>query len=147
MTDLTGKLISNTYKDLLQVNSSASNGGITTSLTNIQSGNGVSTALKLATNKGQITGTFGVSGNTSIVGGLYISQNVCACSYYGDGSNLTGITEAATGDKCVGRESVVGNLYVSGTTSITGANFLHSPATVSGATGFLGTVRVSGATS
>ena len=69
MTDLTGKLISNTYKDLLQVNSSASNGGITTSLTNVQSGNGVNTALKLATNKGQITGTFGVSGNTSITGG------------------------------------------------------------------------------
>jgi len=48
MTDLTGTLISNTYKDLLQVNSSASNGGITTSLTNIQSGNGVNTALNLA---------------------------------------------------------------------------------------------------
>ena len=51
MTDLTGKLISNTYKDLLLVNSSASNGGITTSLTNIQSGNGTNTALQLATNK------------------------------------------------------------------------------------------------
>jgi hypothetical protein len=147
MTDLTGKLISNTYKDLLQVNSSASNGGITTSLTNIQSGNGTNTALKLATNKGQITGTFGVSGNTSIVGGLVISQNVCACAYYGDGSNLTGISASPTGDICVGSASVVGNLYVSGTTSITGATVLHSTATVSGATGFLGTVRVSGATS
>ena len=51
MTDLTGKLISNTYKDLLLVNSSASNGGISTSLTNVQSGNGVNTALNLATNQ------------------------------------------------------------------------------------------------
>ena len=56
MTDLTGKLISNTYKDLLQVNSSASNGGITTSITNIQSGNGVNTALYLATNQAKIVG-------------------------------------------------------------------------------------------
>jgi cytoskeletal protein CcmA (bactofilin family) len=146
MTDLTGTFISNTYKDLLQVNSSASNGGITTSLTNIQSGNGTNTALKLATNKGQITGTFGVSGNTSIRGGLLITQNVCACAYYGDGSNLTGVEADITGDICVGSASIAGNLYVSGTTSITGAAILHSTATVSGATGFLGTVRVSGNT-
>jgi len=146
MTDLTGTLISNTYKDLLQVNSSASNGGITTSLTNVQSGNGVNTALNLATNKGQITGTFGVSGNTSIIGGLYISQNVCASAYYGDGSNLTGISASPTGNICVGSASVVGTLYVSGTTSITGATVLHSTATVSGAAGFLSTVRVSGNT-
>ena len=112
MTNLTGKLISNTYKDLLQVNSSASNGGITTSLTNVQSGNGVNTALKLATDKGQITGTFGVSGNTSIRGNLFITKTVSASTYYGDGSNLTGISANATGNICVGNASVVGNLYV-----------------------------------
>ena len=146
MTDLTGTLISNTYKDLLQVNSSASNGGITTSLTNVQSGNGVNTALNLATTQVKIDGTFGVSGNTSITGGLAISQRVCASSYYGEGSNLTGISANATGNICVGNASVVGNLYVSGTTSITGATVLHSTATVSGAAGFLSTVRVSGNT-
>ena len=146
MTDLTGKLISNTYKDLLQVNSSASNGGITTSLTNVQSGNGVNTALNLATNQAKIDGTFGVSGATSSTGDLYVTGKVCASAFYGDGSNLTGISAAATGDICVGSASVVGNLYVSGTTSITGAAVLHSTATVSGATGFLSTVRVSGNT-
>jgi cytoskeletal protein CcmA (bactofilin family) len=134
MTDLTGKLISNTYKDLLQVNSSASNGGITTSITNIQSGNGVNTALNLATNKAKIDGSLEVAGT------------VCASTYYGDGSNLTGVVAAVGGDICVGSASIVGNLYVSGTTSITGATVLHSTATVSGATGFLGTVRVSGNT-
>ena len=134
MTDLTGKLISNTYKDLLQVNSSASNGGITTSLTNIQSGNGVNTALNLATNQAKIDGNLEVAGT------------VCASTYYGDGSNLTGVSGVVGGNICVGNASVVGNLYVSGTTSITGATVLHSTATVSGATGFLGTVRVSGNT-
>jgi hypothetical protein len=134
MTDLTGKLISNTYKDLLQVNSSASNGGITTSITNIQSGNGVNTALNLATDKAKIDGSLEVAGT------------VCASTYYGDGSNLTGVVAAITGDICVGSASIVGNLYVSGTTSITGATVLKSTVTVSGATGFLGTVRVSGNT-
>ena len=43
-----------------------------------------------------------VSGNTSIVGGLVVSQNVCASAYYGDGSNLTGISASPTGDICVG---------------------------------------------
>jgi len=134
MTDLTGKLISNTYKDLLLVNSSASNGGISTSLTNIQSGNGVNTALNLATNKAKIDGNIEVAGT------------VCASTYYGDGSNLTGVSGVVGGNICVGNASVVGNLYVSGTTSITGATVLKSTATVSGATGFLGTVRVSGNT-
>lgn len=147
MTNLTGKLISNTYKDLLQVNSSASNGGVTTSLTNVQSGNGVNTALNLATTQVKIDGSFGVSGNTSITGGLFVSERVCASSYYGEGSNLTGVVAAIGGDICVGSASIVGNLYVSGTTSITGAAVLESTATVSGAAGFLSTVRVSGNTS
>jgi len=146
MTDLTGTLISNTYKDLLQVNSSASNGGITTSITNIQSGNGVNTALNLATNRAKIDGTLEVSGATSITGGLDVTGKVCASAFYGDGSNLTGVVAAITGDICVGSASIAGNLYVSGTTSITGAVVLQSTATVSGAAGFLSTVRVSGNT-
>jgi cytoskeletal protein CcmA (bactofilin family) len=147
MTDLTGTLISNTYKDLLQVNSSASNGGITTSLTNVQSGNGVNTALNLATNQAKIDGNLEVAGT------------ICASTYYGDGSNLTDITASITGDICVGSISAAGNLFVSGTTSITGAVQLKSTVTVSGAavfkstatvsgnSGFLGTLRVAGATS
>ena len=135
MTDLTGKFISNTYKDLLQVNSSASNGGVSTSLTNVQSGNGVGTALNLATTQVKIDGTFGVSGNASVTGDLYVSDKVCASSFYGEGSNLTGVEATITGNISVANITAGGNLAVSGTTSITGNS------------GFLGTVRVSGATS
>ncbi len=45
MTDLTGKLISDTYKQLLQINSSTTNTGVKTSLTNVQSGDGTASAL------------------------------------------------------------------------------------------------------
>ena len=44
MTDLTGKLISETFKQLLLINSSASNTGVRTSLTNVQTGDGAASA-------------------------------------------------------------------------------------------------------
>ena len=48
MTDLTGKKIANTYKDLLQINSSASNNGIDETLRNVQDGSGNNSPLKLS---------------------------------------------------------------------------------------------------
>ena len=56
MTDLTSKLISNTYKQVILVSSSTSNTGVDTSLKAVQTGDGTNTALKVATNAIQITG-------------------------------------------------------------------------------------------
>ena len=75
MTTLTGRLINNTYKQLLKIGVST-NTGITTSLTTIEDGDGSATALQLATNAAQIDGTFicrtkfGVSGDASVAGNL-----------------------------------------------------------------------------
>jgi len=55
MTDLTGKLISGTYKQLLQINASTTNSGVTTSLTNVQTGDGTNSSLKISTTLGCIT--------------------------------------------------------------------------------------------
>ena len=65
MTDLTGRLISNTYKQLILVSSAVSNEGVDTSLKPIQTGDGTNTALKVATNAVQVSGALGVAGSVS----------------------------------------------------------------------------------
>ena len=52
MSDLTNSLINATYKKLIQVSSSG-NEGISGTLTNVQTGDGTNTALKLATSAAQ----------------------------------------------------------------------------------------------
>jgi hypothetical protein len=83
MATLTGKLISNTYKDLLQV--SNGNSGIEDS------------ALQISNSEVLTTGKLTVQGDVSSSGKItadsaVIASQVCASTYYGDGSNLTGIT-------------------------------------------------------
>ena len=66
MTDLTGKLISGTYKQLLQINASTTNSGITSSITNVQTGDGTNSALSL----GSLTSCalkFATDSNTGII--------------------------------------------------------------------------------
>ena len=92
MTDLTSKLISNTYKQLILVSSSTSNEGVSTSLKPLLTGDGGTTALKVATNAIQITGALGVGGNVSLDGDLHVDDKVCASAFYGDGSNISGVT-------------------------------------------------------
>lgn len=65
MTDLTGKKIANTYKDLLQVNSSASNDGLDGTLRRVQDGSGKNSALELSQNAAKINGNLTVLGNVS----------------------------------------------------------------------------------
>ena len=77
MTTLTGRLINNTYKQLLKIGVST-NTGITGSLVTIQDGDGSATALQLATSAAQVDGSlsviafvgakFGVSGDASVAG-------------------------------------------------------------------------------
>jgi len=112
MSDLTNTLINNTYKKLLQVNTSG-NTGVDTSLTNVQSGDGTNTAIKIATSAVQVTGTFGVSGNASVVGDLQITSKVCASAFFGDGSNLTNVP--TSGDVSVSTLRVTHNASIGGT--------------------------------
>jgi len=128
MSTLTGRLINNTYKQLLKVATSA-NTGITGTLTTIQDGDAGNTALQLATSAAQIDGTlfvgqtFGVSGDASVAGNLAISNKVCASAYYGDGSNLTGLT--FSGDVSVSSLIVTNNVTVGGNVTI-GGNIMVS---------------------
>jgi len=128
MSDLTNSLINATYKKLIQVSSSG-NEGISGTLTNVQTGDGTNTALQLATNAAQIDGTlfvgqtFGVSGDASVAGGLAIANKVCASAYYGDGSNLTGLT--FSGDVSVSSLIVTNNATIGGNVTI-GGNIMVS---------------------
>ena len=128
MSTLTGRLINNTYKQLLKVATSA-NTGITGTLTTIQDGDAGNTALQLATSAAQIDGTlfvgqtFGVSGDASVAGGLAIANKVCASAYYGDGSNLTGLT--FSGDVSVSSLIVTNNATIGGNVTI-GGNIMVS---------------------
>ena len=109
MTDLTSQLISNTYKKIILVSSSATNTGVNTSLKAVQTGDGENTALKLATNAVQITGALGVTGNVSLDSNLHVDDAVCASAFYGDGSNLSGVTATIGGNISVSNATVGGN--------------------------------------
>jgi UDP-3-O-[3-hydroxymyristoyl] glucosamine N-acyltransferase len=128
MSDLTNSLINATYKKLIQVSSSG-NEGISGTLTNVQTGDGTNTALKLATSAAQVDGTlfvgqtFGVSGDASVAGDLAVANKVCASAYYGDGSNLTGLT--FSGDVSVSSLIVTNNVTVGGNVTI-GGNIMVS---------------------
>ena len=125
---LTGRLISNTYKQLLKIDVST-NTGISTALTTIVDGDGSATALQVATSAAQIDGTlfvgqtFGVSGDASVAGNLAISNKVCASAFHGDGSNLTGLV--FTGDVSVSSLIVTNNITVGGNVTI-GGNIMVS---------------------
>jgi UDP-3-O-[3-hydroxymyristoyl] glucosamine N-acyltransferase len=128
MSDLTNNLINATYKKLLQVSTSG-NTGISGTLTNVQTGDGTNTAVKIATSAVQVDGTlfvgqtFGVSGDASIAGNLAISNKVCASAFHGDGSNLTGLV--FTGDVSVSSLIVTNNVTVGGNVTI-GGNIMVS---------------------
>ena len=104
MTTLTGKLINNTYKQLVKIGVST-NTGFTTALTTIEDGDGSASSLQLATNAAQVDGNlfvagkFGVSSDASIAGNIAVANKVCASAFHGDGSNLTGLV--FTGDASV----------------------------------------------
>jgi hypothetical protein len=74
MTDLTGKLIANTYKDILTINSSATNDGIDGTLRRVQDGEGTNSAISLSQNAAVVNGTLGVTGSMSVGGGLAVGS-------------------------------------------------------------------------
>ena len=68
MADLTGKKIANTYKDLLQINSSASNSGLDETLRNVQDGGGTNSPLKLSQTSAAFTGNVSIAGSLKVTG-------------------------------------------------------------------------------
>jgi hypothetical protein len=126
MTNFNGKLISNTYRSLLTVNASVTGTGVATSLTNVQTADGTQTALRIATNSVHINGAFAVSGATSLASGLHVADKVCASAFFGDGSNLTGLTAS------IGGSISVGNALIDGVVTVTGNAVFESDVSVSG---------------
>ena len=88
MSNFTGQKIANTYKNLLQVNTS--NSDLTSTLISVETGAGNSTPLQLATDKVNIGGTFQI-------GGVALTANVTALNNIADLSGLTGIVVGDSG--------------------------------------------------
>ena len=111
-TSLTGRQIANSYKELLKV-AVSTNVGVSGALKTIQSGDASNSPLQLSQSTLNINGTFSLNGTAITVTGTQINQavsggfqnvsastghfvaQVCALEYYGDGSNLTGVTTSA----------------------------------------------------
>jgi len=116
MSTFTGQKIANTYKQLLQVNTSNSDLGST--LITIQTGAGNNTPLQLATDKVNINGTFQLGGET-------LTANVSALNNIADLSGITGIVVGDSG-------SLSGRTLVGG-----------SPITITNANGTAGNPTIS----
>ena len=137
MTDFTGKLISDTYKQLLKV-AVSTNTGLDTTVRTIESGDGQDSALQLSDDKLNVNGTFqllgvdvtvnanqinlaghGIFANVSSSSGTF-SANVCASAFYGDGSNITGVVASAeTATNVSGGYAVLTSAQISSNISVT----------------------------
>jgi hypothetical protein len=119
MSNFTGQKIANTYKNLLQVNTS--NSDLSTTLITVETGAGNATPLQLATDKVNINGTFQLGGET-------LTANVSALNNIADLSGITGIVVGDSG-------SLSGRTLVGG-----------SPITITNANGTAGNPTISLAT-
>lgn len=88
MSNFTGQKIANTYKNLLQVNTS--NSDLSSTLISVETGAGNTTPLQLATDKVNINGTFQL-------GGVTLTANVTALNNIADLSGITGIVVGDSG--------------------------------------------------
>ncbi len=95
MTDLTGKKIANTYKDLLQINSSATNNGIDGTLRRVQDGSGNNSSLKLSQTSAAFTGNVSIAGSLVVQGAFQPTNlqttNIIATSITTQGLNATNL--------------------------------------------------------
>ena len=142
MTDLTGKLISRTYKNIVLVSSAVSNTGVETSLKPIQTGDGAKSALEIASNIVKVNDALNIAGLVSATGNIHSDQRVCASAFYGDGSNISGVTAEVAGNISVSNAVVGGTLQVSSTATIVGNTHLQAAVSVGGAAQFGSTVTV-----
>ena len=153
MATLTGKLISNTYKDLLQV--SNSNDGVDSTVRFVSDGEGTNSALKISNSEVETTGKLTVGAALSASGKITgdsatIITAVCASTYFGDGSNLTGVAASiptSVTSFTTNQLTVVSGAAFTGKVSGTAAEFsgIVSAGTFAGAAGIF-TGKVSGTT-
>ena len=153
MTTLTGKLISNSYKDLLQV--SNSNSGVDSTVRFVSDGEGTNSALKISNSEVETTGKLTVGANLSASGNITANAatliaTVCASTYFGDGSNLTGVQASiptSVTSFTANQLTVVSGATFTGKVSGTAAEFsgIVSAGTFAGAAGIF-TGKVSGTT-
>lgn len=129
MATLTGKLISNSYKDLLQV--SNSNSGVDSTVRFVSDGEGTNSALKISNSEVETTGKLTVGAALSASGNitgnaLTIIGNVSAATYFGDGSNLTGVEASiptSVSTFTINQSTVVSGASFTGKVSGTAAEF------------------------
>lgn len=96
MATLSGKTLFNTYKELLKIDNSVGNTGITSTLQTIEAGDGVDTALQLSTQAARVNGAFEVSsGNNTVLGGTLTVTG--AITGNGGYNGTVGATTANTG--------------------------------------------------
>ena len=88
MSTLTGKKIANTYRDLLKVNTLGVNTGLTTSLQQLEDGDGTQAPIQMSSNTFNISGTFQI-------GGVTLTASVSALNA---SSDLTGTTGLVVGN-------------------------------------------------
>lgn len=153
MATLTGKLISNTYKDLLQV--SNSNDGVDSTVRFVSDGEGTNSALKISNSEVETTGKLTVGAALSASGKITgdsatLITAVCASTYFGDGSNLTGVAASiptSVTSFTANQLTVVSGAAFTGKVSGTAAEFsgIVSAGTFAGAAGIF-TGKVSGTT-
>ena len=153
MATLTGKLISNTYKDLLQV--SNSNDGVDSTVRFVSDGEGTNSALKISNSEVETTGKLTVGAALSASGKITgdsatLITAVCASTYFGDGSNLTGVQASiptSVTSFTANQLTVVSGAAFTGKVSGTAAEFsgIVSAGTFAGAAGIF-TGKVSGTT-
>jgi len=98
MSTLTGNLIANTYKQLLQVGSG--NDGLTSTEQYVQDGSGENSALKLSKSAVDVNGTFKLNGQA-------ITANASAINAITDLTGITGIV-AVSGGNALGRTLTAG---------------------------------------
>jgi len=90
MTDLTGKQIANTYKQLLKV-AVSTNTGVSTALQTVQSGDGTNSAMQLSTTAIKSTSKI-VAVSICATNDVHVGGNVCATAFFGDGAGLTNVS-------------------------------------------------------
>jgi hypothetical protein len=110
MTNLNDKLISRSYQQLLLVSAAVSNTGVEASLKPVQTGDGAKSALVVGTSIIKVNDTLNIAGLVSATGNIHSDQRVCASAFYGDGSNISGVTAAIAGNISVSNAVVGGTL-------------------------------------
>ena len=118
MATLTGKKIANTYKDLLMVNTGSTYSGLTSSLQQLQDGDGTQAPIQMSSDTLNVTGTFKI-------GGVALTASVSALNASSDLTGTTGVVVGNGSGGISGRTITAG-----GGVSITNGNGVSGNPTI-----------------